>query len=113
MKLAASSTFTEAEWNTRVELALCYRLVAHFGLDDQIYTHISARVPGESGHFLLNCLGLRFEEVTASSLVKLDLEGRPVGTQGHWWRPVRRFGTKAEFRTPAVTAGAAATGAGA
>ena len=79
MKLAASSTFTEAEWNTRVELALCYRLVAHFGLDDQIYTHISARVPGESGHFLLNCLGLRFEEVTASSLVKLDLEGRPVG----------------------------------
>lgn len=78
MKLAASSSFTEAEWAARVELALCYRLVAHFGLDDQIYTHISARVPGEPEHFLLNCLGLRFEEVTASSLVKLDLDGRPV-----------------------------------
>ena len=79
MKLAASSTFTEVERTARVALALCYRLVAHFGLDDQIYTHISARVPGEPGHFLLNCLGLRFDEVTASSLVKLDLEGRPVG----------------------------------
>ncbi|MFC6673748.1 class II aldolase/adducin family protein [Marinobacterium aestuariivivens] len=63
------------EWRLRVDLAACYRLVAHFGWDDLIYTHISARVPG-SHHFLVNPFGLTFDEITASSLVKVDLDGR-------------------------------------
>ena len=62
----------------RVELAACYRLVAHFRLADLIYTHITARVPGEPGHFLINPYGLRWEEITASSLVKIDVGGNRV-----------------------------------
>ena len=67
-----------AEWKQRVNLAACYRLVDHFGWTDLIYTHISARVPGEPGHFLLNRFGLLFEEVTASNLIKVDLDGNLV-----------------------------------
>lgn len=67
---------SEAEWEQRVQLAACYRLVARFGWDDLIFTHISARVPGPEHHFLINPYGLLFEEITASSLVKVDLEGR-------------------------------------
>src|SRR5690606_9989417 len=63
------------EWQARVELAACYRLVAHFGWDDLIATHISMRVPGPEEHFLLNPFGLMFHEITASCLVKVDLEG--------------------------------------
>src|SRR5947209_11348011 len=66
------------EWQTRVELAAAYRLVAAYGWDDLIFTHISARVPGPNHHFLLNPYGMLFEEVTASSLVKIDLDGRKV-----------------------------------
>jgi ribulose-5-phosphate 4-epimerase/fuculose-1-phosphate aldolase len=66
------------EWETRVNLAAAYRLVAHFGWDDLIYTHISARVPGGDHHFLINPLGLMFEEITASSLIKVDLEGNKL-----------------------------------
>ncbi|MCS6805848.1 MAG: class II aldolase/adducin family protein [Acidobacteriota bacterium] len=69
---------SQEEWQMRVDLAAAYRLVAHFGWDDLIYTHISARVPGTDHHFLLNPYGMLFEEVTASSLVKVDLEGRIV-----------------------------------
>ncbi len=69
---------SEAEWNTRVDLAALYRLVALEGWDDLIFTHISARVPGPEHHFLINPFGMYFEEVTASSLVKVDLEGRIV-----------------------------------
>src|SRR3546814_3078282 len=64
---------SEDEWRTRVELAKCYRLVAHFGLTDGIYNHISCRVPGKEEHVLLNPFGLLYDEVTASSLVKVDL----------------------------------------
>jgi len=67
---------SEAEWQTRVDLAACYRMVAMVGLDDLIYTHISARVPGPEEHFLINPFGLLYEEVTASNLVKVDLEGQ-------------------------------------
>ena len=67
-----------AEWQQRVDLAACYRLVARFGWDDLIFTHISARVPGPEHHFLINPYGLMFEEITASNLVKVDLEGRKV-----------------------------------
>ncbi len=66
---------SEAEWQTRVDLAACYRMIAHFGMDDLIYTHISARVPGPEHHFLINPFGLLYEEVTASNLLKVDLDG--------------------------------------
>ncbi|WP_238120348.1 MULTISPECIES: class II aldolase/adducin family protein [unclassified Xanthobacter] len=66
------------EWAARVELAACYRLVAKLGLDDLIYNHISLRLPGREGEFLINPYGLLFEEITASSLVKIDTEGRKL-----------------------------------
>src|SRR5580693_828577 len=66
------------EWEQRVALAACYRLVAHFGWDDLIFTHLSARVPGPEHHFLINPYGMTFDEVTASSLVKVDLDGNKV-----------------------------------
>jgi len=69
---------TAEEWHARVDLAAAYRLVALYGWDDLIFTHISARVPGGEHYFLLNPYGMMFEEVTASSLVKIDLEGRKV-----------------------------------
>jgi len=76
MTLAQHYPGTEAE--LRVQLAACYRLVAHFGMDDLIYNHISARVPGPEHHFLINPYGLLFSEVTASCLVKIDLDGNKV-----------------------------------
>src|SRR6267378_3675237 len=72
------SGMTDAEWNQRVNLAACYRLVALYGWDDLVFTHISARVPGADHHFLINPYGMMFEEITASSLVKVDLEGKIV-----------------------------------
>jgi ribulose-5-phosphate 4-epimerase/fuculose-1-phosphate aldolase len=72
------SIVSPEEWQVRVDLAAAYRLVAVFGWDDLVFTHISARVPGEPHQFLINPYGLFFEEITASSLVKVDHEGRPV-----------------------------------
>lgn len=69
---------SEDEWRLRVDLAACYRLVALFGWDDLVFTHISARVPDEPGHFLINPYGQFFDEITASSLVKIDHHGQPV-----------------------------------
>ena len=69
---------SEAEWEARVNLAACYRLVAHFHWDDLIFTHISARVPGPEHHFLINPYGMLFDEITASSLVKVNLAGEKV-----------------------------------
>ena len=60
------------EWALRVELAAAYRLAAHFGWSDLVFTHISARVPGPDDHFLINPYGLMFDEITASSLIKVD-----------------------------------------
>src|SRR6202161_4518479 len=71
----APSEMTEAEWTQRVNLAACYRLIAHYGWDDLVDTHISARVPGPEHHFRINTYGLMFDEITASSLVKVDLDG--------------------------------------
>lgn len=68
----------DAEWAIRIELAALYRLVALHGWDDAIFTHISARVPGPEHHFLINPYGLFFDEITASSLVKIDLAGQIV-----------------------------------
>ena len=73
---------SQAEWQTRVDLAACYRLVHHFGMDDLVYNHISARVPGEEGHFLINAYGMTYDEITASSLVKVDFEGNIVEDSG-------------------------------
>ena len=66
------------EWQQRVNLAACYRLVAMYGWDDLIFTHISERVFGSDHHFLINPYGMMFEEITASSLVKVDLDGNKV-----------------------------------
>ena len=73
-----SSLVSDEEWQQRVDLAACYRLVAHFGWDDLIFTHISARVPGPEHHFLINPYGMMFDEITASSLVKVGLDGEKV-----------------------------------
>src|SRR3981081_1958779 len=70
------------EWDTRVNLAACYRLVHHYGMDDLVYNHISARVPGEEGHFLINAYGMTYDEITASSLMKIDFDGKVVQDSG-------------------------------
>ncbi len=67
------------EWEARANLAAAYRLVALYGWDDLIFTHLSARVPGPEHHFLINPYNMMFEEITASSLVKIDVNGLPVG----------------------------------
>lgn len=71
------------EWQARVALAACYRLVARLGLDDLIYNHISLRVPGQHDQFLINPYGLMFDEITASSLVKIDTQGRKIADSPH------------------------------
>src|SRR5476649_1952376 len=64
-----------AEWKARVDLAACYRLVAHYEMSDMMANHISAAVSGEEGAFLINAYGMMYEEITASSLIKIDVEG--------------------------------------
>ncbi len=66
------------EWRLRVDLAACYRLIALYGWDDMIFTHVSVRIPGPEHHFLINPYGLMFDEITASSLVKVDMECKPL-----------------------------------
>ncbi len=69
---------SDDEWAIRVDLAAAYRMVASYGWDDLIFTHLSARIPGPEHHFVLNPYQLMFEEVTASSLIKVDVHGNPV-----------------------------------
>ena len=69
---------SDEEWDLRVDLAACYRIIAMHGWDDLVFTHISARLPGDEEHFLINAYGLLFEEMTASSLIKIDLSGNKV-----------------------------------
>jgi ribulose-5-phosphate 4-epimerase/fuculose-1-phosphate aldolase len=69
---------SEAEWSARVDLAAAYRLAELYAMSDLIYTHISARVPGEPNHFLINAHGMLFDEISASSLIKVDLDGAVV-----------------------------------
>ncbi|WP_111494568.1 class II aldolase/adducin family protein [Marinobacter bohaiensis] len=71
------------EWQLRVDLAAAYRLVALYGWDDLIFTHISARIPGDEHHFLINPYGLMFEEITASSLVRVDQEANKLDPDDH------------------------------
>jgi ribulose-5-phosphate 4-epimerase/fuculose-1-phosphate aldolase len=74
------------EWQTRVDLAACYRLVDRYGMTDMIYNHITARVPGPEHHLLINLYGLTYREITASSLVKIDLDGEIL------WQPETDYG---------------------
>jgi ribulose-5-phosphate 4-epimerase/fuculose-1-phosphate aldolase len=82
LRAAPPAATAQAEWDARVQLAACYRLIAHFRMTDLIYTHISARVPGSHDQFLINPYGLMFDEITASNLVKIDLDGNSVGEAG-------------------------------
>src|ERR1051325_9241582 len=75
------------EWQARVDLAAAYRLVADYGWDDLVFTHLSARVPGPEHHFLINPYGMMFEEITASSLVKVDLNGEIVMDSDYYINP--------------------------
>src|SRR5438445_6919146 len=78
---------SKEEWQARVDLAAAYRLVAIYGWDDLIFTHVSARVPGSEHHFLLNPYGMMFEEVSASNLVKVDLDGDKVMDSPYFINP--------------------------
>ena len=78
-----NTRYSSAEWETRIQLAACYRLVARYRMTDLIYTHISARLPDSPDQFLLNPYGLMFDEVTASNLVKIDLDGKVVEESGY------------------------------
>jgi ribulose-5-phosphate 4-epimerase/fuculose-1-phosphate aldolase len=76
--------YSEAEWSARLELAACYRIFAMFGWDELIFNHITVKVPGEDGAFLINPYGMYYGEVTASSLVKIDGEGNKVDADNPW-----------------------------
>merc|ERR1719487_526236 len=75
---SAKEKYSEVEWKLRVELAAAYRIAAYNGWDELIYNHITIRVPGDEEHFLINPFGLHFSEVTASSLLKIDLDGKVI-----------------------------------
>jgi ribulose-5-phosphate 4-epimerase/fuculose-1-phosphate aldolase len=77
---------SEAEWAARVDLAAAYRLCDLYGMSDMIYTHISARIPGAPNHFLINPSGMLFDEITASSLLKVDIDGNIIA------QPDERYG---------------------
>lgn len=78
VKASLQQRVSDDEWAVRVDLAACYRLAAHFRMTDLIYTHISARVPGLEHHFLINAFGLMWDEISASTLVKVTLDGEVV-----------------------------------
>ena len=79
----------DAERALRVQLAAAYRMVDHFGWTELIYGHLTARVPGAAPHFLINPYGLNYDEMTASNLVKIDLDGNTIGDSNH---PVNKAG---------------------
>lgn len=84
-----NSQMSEAEWAARQELAACYRIFAVFGWDELIFNHITVKLPDEEGAFLINPYGLHFSEVTASSLVKIDIDGNKLDDSPY---PVNRAG---------------------
>ena len=81
--MSVRNQVSSEEWQVRVDLAACYRLIALYGWDDLVFTHVSVRVPGPDEHFLINAYGLLFEEMSASSLVKVDLNGEKVLDSPH------------------------------
>lgn len=80
---------TEAEWQARLDLAACYRIFDQLGWSESVYNHISVKVPGEDGAFLINPYGLLYSEVTASNLVKIDIDGNNIGPSKY---PVNKAG---------------------
>src|SRR6202011_67403 len=80
-RIAAPPGMSEAEWRIRCDLAACYQLTDLYGMSDLTANHISARLPGPDHHFLLNQYGMLFDEITASSLIKIDINGNVIG--GH------------------------------
>lgn len=84
-KIKSQSRWSAEEKQLRIDLAAAYRLAAKLGLDDVVYTHLSARVPGSDNHFLLNPYGMMFEEITASSLLKVDIDGNIVDKGAGEW----------------------------
>lgn len=87
---AARASMTDEEWRIRCDLAALYRLVAHHRMTDWIYTHISARLPGPEHHFLINQYGVLFDEMRASDLVKIDLDGNIIEEAHHAGMSPRR-----------------------
>ncbi|WP_454694620.1 class II aldolase/adducin family protein [Achromobacter aegrifaciens] len=79
-----ATSMSPEERDTRTQLAACYRLVSHFGMSDLIYNHITARIPGPEGHLLINPYGMLYDEITASSLVKIDLDGNVLSNPGEY-----------------------------
>ncbi|MDB5712790.1 MAG: aldolase [Sphingomonadales bacterium] len=80
----AKQGMSEAEWTARQELASCYRVFAMMGWDEMIYNHITVKLPGEEGAFLINPYGMHFSEVTATSLVKIDIDGNKLDADNPW-----------------------------
>jgi ribulose-5-phosphate 4-epimerase/fuculose-1-phosphate aldolase len=75
---SSASRYSEAEWQTRLDVAAAYRLVQHFGMSELIYNHITARIPGSDHEYLINPYGHMYDEITASNLVKIDLQGNII-----------------------------------
>ena len=84
VQLNARRNMTDAEWKARCDLAALYHICDYFGWTDTINTHMSVRIPGEPNHFLINRYGEMFDEVTASSLLKMDLDGNVLGDEGRF-----------------------------
>jgi ribulose-5-phosphate 4-epimerase/fuculose-1-phosphate aldolase len=86
-KADPATAMSDEEWQMRVDLAACYRLIALYDMDDMFATHISARVPGDADHFLLNPYGVLYQQITASNLVKVDLDGNIIQDTEHTINP--------------------------
>lgn len=83
-QIKRNSKYSESEWAARQELAACYRIFAMMGWDEMIYNHITVKVPDEEGSYLINPYGMHFSEVTASSLIKIDIDGNKVDADNPW-----------------------------
>ncbi len=83
-QLKSNSKYSEAEWAARQELAACYRIFSMFGWDELVFNHITVKVPDEEGAFLINPYGMHFGEVTASSLIKIDIDGNKIDVDNPW-----------------------------
>ena len=83
-QLKSNSKYSEAEWTARQELAACYRIFSMFGWDELVFNHITVKVPDEDGAFLINPYGMHFGEITASSLIKIDIDGNKIDADNPW-----------------------------
>jgi ribulose-5-phosphate 4-epimerase/fuculose-1-phosphate aldolase len=83
-QIKRNSKYSEAEWTARLELAACYRVFAMMGWDEMIFNHITVKLDDQPGAFLINPYGMHFSEVTASSLVKIDIDGNKLDADNPW-----------------------------